>query len=169
MKLQNLHDLYMHELQDLYSAEQQILKALPAMIEKAESKELKESLADHLEKTEEHAHIVKRIASEGGFSADAEKCKGMEGLITEGTHLISLAAESDVRDAAIIIAAQRIEHYEISGYGSAIAHARELGLSDAAYQMEGILEQEYEADTILSEIALSNINEEAMEPEQMYT
>src|SRR3989344_258702 len=114
MKLKNLHDLFNHELQDLSSAEEQIIKALPKMIEKATNQELQDGLSNHLEKTKEHAEIVKQVATECGFSAKGDECKGMKGLLQEGEDIISLSGGDDVRDAAIIIAAQRVEHYEIS-------------------------------------------------------
>ncbi|MBI4137092.1 DUF892 family protein [Candidatus Roizmanbacteria bacterium] len=169
MKLHNLQDLFKHELQDLYSAEEQIIEALPKLIDEASSQELTDALSAHLEKTREHLEIVKQIAFENGINPTGELCTGMEGLLKEGNHIVSLAADDDVRDAAIIMVAQRVEHYEISGYGSSIAHARELDLVEAISSLEGILEQEYEADTILSEIALSGVNQEAVDHERMYT
>jgi len=165
----NLSDLLKHEILDLYSAEEQIIDALPAMIEKASNGELKKALRQHLEVTKEQKNRLDQVkewmgeGSENGKGNDkgffsrmfsgnngsgGEKCKAMEGLIAEGEKMMSADASEEVCDAAIIASAQKIEHYEISGYGTARTYARELQLEEVARLLEQTLNEEYQADDL---------------------
>ena len=161
MKLSTLEDLFHHELKDLYSAENQLVKALPKMAKAATNAELKEGFEEHLEQTKEHVARLEKIGKDLGKKLAGHKCKAMEGLVEEGAELISEDADENVRDAGLIGAAQRVEHYEIAGYGTAIALARKLGLDDAAAIMEETLAEEKETDEKLTELAESAVNAEA--------
>jgi ferritin-like metal-binding protein YciE len=127
MKLNTLEDLLHHELKDLYSAENQLVKALPKMAKAASNEELKAGFEEHLEQTESHVERLDQIAEQIRRKLAGHKCKGMEGLIEEGDELIREDADENVRDAGLIGAAQRVEHYEIAGYGTAAALAEKLG------------------------------------------
>lgn len=161
MTANSLQELYVEQLQDLYSAEQQIIKALPKMIEAAQSEELRNGLNEHLEVTQTQAGRLETIFEELGEDAEGEKCKGMEGVLKEGSDLLKEAGEA-VRDAAIIAAAQRVEHYEMAGYGTARTYATLLGFDEAASLLEQTLEEEKEADQTLSGLA-EELNVEALE------
>jgi ferritin-like metal-binding protein YciE len=154
MKLESLRDLYLDQLQDLYNAEQQLIKALPKMAKAASSEKLKAAFEEHLEKTREHALRIESICEQMGEKADEKKCKAMEGLVKEGDEVIS---EDDVdqriKDAALIATAQRVEHYEIAGYGCVRAYAAKLGDTAAADVLGQTLEEEKQADTTLNGIA----------------
>ncbi|HEX6804261.1 MAG TPA: ferritin-like domain-containing protein [Terriglobales bacterium] len=162
MEINSLQELYLEQLKDLYDAEHQIIKALPKMIDKTESEELKDALNEHLEVTREQASRIERIFSEMGEKAKAEKCKGMQGVIAEGDDLIGEIDDPKVRDAAIIAAAQRVEHYEMAGYGTARTYAQLLGEEEAADLLQETLDEEKEADQKLTELA-SELNVEAEE------
>src|SRR5882724_2283958 len=157
----SLQELYVEQLQDLYSAEEQIIKALPKMIEAAQSDELRSALKEHLEVTRKQASRIETICQELGEDAQNEKCKGMEGVLKEGSDLLKEVSK-EVRDAAIIAAAQRVEHYEMAGYGTARTYATLLGFSEAASMLEQTLEEEKEADQTLSELT-EELNVEALE------
>jgi ferritin-like metal-binding protein YciE len=157
----SFQELYVEQLQDLYDAENQIIKALPKMIEAAQSEELRDALNEHLEVTRAQAGRIETICQELGEEAEGEKCKGMEGVIKEGSDLLKEVSE-EVRDAAIIAAAQRVEHYEMAGYGTARTYATLLGFDEAANLLEQTLEEEKEADQTLSGIA-EELNVEALE------
>jgi len=177
----NLTDLLKHEILDLYSAEEQIIDALPSMIEKAKNPQLKKSLQEHLRITEEQKSRLDKIkenmsngeeTSEGGekkgfFSRlfgggnGKEKCKGMEGLITEGQKILSADITEEALDSAIIASAQKIEHYEICGYGTARAFARELKLAEVERLLTQTLNEEYQADDNLTKLAVGKLNIEA--------
>ena len=161
MKLNTLHDLYLHELKDLYGAEQQILKALPKMAEGASSPELKRAFENHLEQTRLQAQRLEQIFQQLGESAKASKCKGVEGIIGEGEDLMDEDAPPAVCDAALISSAQRVEHYEISAYGTARTFARRLGFEEQARLLQQTLTEEDETDKKLTSLAESYINEEA--------
>ncbi|HET7208007.1 MAG TPA: ferritin-like domain-containing protein [Terriglobales bacterium] len=160
MKANTLQELYLGELRDLYDAEHQIIKALPKMIQEASSEELKSALTEHLEITKEQAGRLERIFEGLGEKAKAEKCKGMEGVIKEGSQLLKEEDDDNVRDAAIIAAAQKVEHYEMAGYGTVRTWASLLGEDEAARLLEQTLDEEKEADQKLTEIA-EEINVEA--------
>ncbi len=171
-KLNQLKDLLKHQIQDLHSAEEQIIEALPAMIEKAKDRQLKKALQDHFEVTQRQKErlddLMLQLDQEPGRKPflpglfGSKKCKGMEGLIKEGEKTMSEEMDPDVMDAAIIGSAQKIEHYEICGYGTARAYAEELGLSEIEKQLKSTLDEEYEADDLLTELAVGRLNKEAM-------
>jgi len=161
MKLASLEDLFVSELQDLYSAENQIVKALPKIVKTAASSELQQCLEAHLEETREQVKRLDQIFEKIGRPARGKKCKGMEGLIEEGKELMSEDAEENVLDAALIAAAQRVEHYEIAAYGSVRTFAETLGHEAVVTLLEETLEEEKEADRKLSEVATMVVNERA--------
>ncbi len=161
MKLQTLNDLLHHELKDLYSAENQLVKALPKMAKAAANEELQAGFEEHLEQTKGHVERLDQIAEMLGVKLTGHKCKAMEGLIEEGSELIGEDAEDAVRDAGLIGAAQRVEHYEIAGYGTARALAEKLGHEDIAELLEQTLEEEKETDAKLTELAETAVNVEA--------
>ena len=162
MKLKTLDDLFIHELRDLYSAENQLVKALPKMARAATNEDLKAGFEEHLEQTKNHVARLEEIAEACGCKLAGHKCKAMEGLIAEGAELIDEDAEDAVRDAGLIGAAQRVEHYEIAGYGTARALALCLGHDDAAEILGDTLEEEKAADEKLTELAENAINAEAV-------
>ena len=163
MKLNTLEDLFLHELKDLYSAENQLVKALPKMAKAATNEELRVGFGEHLEQTKGHVERLEQIAAQLEKKLTGHKCKAMEGLIAEGAELISEDAEDSVRDAGLIGAAQRVEHYEIAGYGTATALARQLGYEEAAELLHTTLEEERETDEKLTDLAESAVNLEAAE------
>lgn len=164
MESNTLKDLYVDELKDLYDAEHQIIKALPKMIEAASSEELQSALTEHLEITRTQAERIEQIFESMGEKAKAKKCKGMEGVIKEGSEVIEENDDEQVRDAGIIAAAQRVEHYEMAGYGTARTYATLLGEDEAAELLEQTLNEEKEADEKLSQLA-EQINVEAAKGE----
>lgn len=176
-KMKDLRDLLKHEVMDLYSAEEQIIAAMPMMIEKATNPQLRQALEEHLRVTEAQRDRLDQVkqhlmgaeeSKEGGkkkgilgLFGGGQKCKGMQGLIEEGQKVMGENMSPEVMDAAIIACAQKIEHYEICGYGTARAFARELNLSEVAELLEETLDEEYEADDLLTDLAVGSINEEA--------
>jgi ferritin-like metal-binding protein YciE len=161
--MQNLQHLFEEQIQDLYSGESQILEALPDMIDAAKDNDLRSALEEHLEVTKEQKRRLERIASELGFEPNGESCKGMEGILDEGEELVEREAEEeDTRDAAIVAAAQRVEHYEMAAYGTARTYARMLGHDKVARTLQETLDEEREADEKLSRIAESHVNRAAM-------
>lgn len=163
MKLKSLTDLLFHELKDLYSAEMQLIKAIPDMVEAATNEELRGDLMAHLDETKTQVARLERMAELCNVSLTGHVCKAMRGLIEEGRDLIAEEAEPAVRDAGIIAATQRIEHYEIAGYGTARCLAETLGLDEVAELLEQSLEEEKGADQGLTELAESAVNIEAAE------
>jgi ferritin-like metal-binding protein YciE len=151
--IESLNDLFIEQLQDLYDAERQLIKALPKMADAATSDELREGIEEHLEQTKGHAERIEKIFENLGEKAKAKKCKGMEGVIKEGSEVLDEDMDEDVRDAAIIAAAQRVEHYEIAGYGTARTYASLLGEREAASLLEETLNEEKETDAKLTELA----------------
>jgi ferritin-like metal-binding protein YciE len=162
MALESLQDLYLEQLKDLYSAEQQIITALPKMIEAAGSEELRAAFETHLAQTEKQKQRLEEIGRRAGQTLGGHKCKGMEGLLAEGEELMEERADSDVLDAALIAAAQRVEHYEIAGYGCARTYARLLGLEDDVNMLQQTLDEEGDTDHLLTEMAERVINIEAL-------
>lgn len=160
MKANSLQELYVQQLQDLYDAENQIIKALPKMIDAASSEELQNALTEHLEVTRQQARRLEEIFQNSGQKPKAEKCKGMEGVIKEGSETLKQADDDDVRDAAIIASAQRVEHYEMAGYGTVRTWAELLGEDDAVELLQQTLDEEKEADQKLTQLA-EQINVEA--------
>ena len=162
MKLNSLQELYVEQLQDLYSAEKQLVKALPKMVKAASDTELQQAFQNHLAQTQGHVTRLERIFDQFGTSAGGKTCKAMEGLIEEGSEMLKKKGEPAVLDAGMIAAAQRIEHYEIAGYGCARTYASELGRTDDARLLEETLNEEKQADEKLTAIAEQSINVEAM-------
>jgi ferritin-like metal-binding protein YciE len=165
MKPNSLQDLYVKELGDLYDAEQQIIKALPALIEAAQSEGLKDALTEHLDVTKEQASRLVQIFSDMGEKTKREKCKGMQGIIQEGSDLVDEIKNPDLRDAAIIASAQRVEHYEMSGYGTTRTYAELLGQNEASQLLQQTLDEEKEADQKLTDLA-KELNVNAMSAER---
>jgi len=161
MKLNTLQALLHHELKDIYSAETQLVKALPKMAKAASNPDLKAGFEEHLEETRVHVERLEQIGELLDKKLSGHKCKGMEGLIAEGADLISEEANETVRDAGLIGAAQRVEHYEIAAYGTAKALATQLGFDEAAELLGETLEEEKATDVKLSELAESVVNQEA--------
>jgi ferritin-like metal-binding protein YciE len=153
MKPNSLQELYVEQLRDLYDAEQQIIKALPEMIDAATSEDLKEALEEHLEVTRSQATRLEKIFGKLGEKPKGEQCKGMHGVIEEGSDLVDDVEDADVRDAAIIASAQRVEHYEMAGYGTARTYAKLLGQNEAGELLQQTLDEEKEADQTLTELA----------------
>ena len=161
MKLENLHSLLVEELQDLYSAENQIIEALPDMIEEASSPDLKGALQQHLEETRGQVRRLDQIFSQiPNVKKDGKTCKGMKGIIKDGQDLLDTDAEPEVLDAGMIAATQRVEHYEIAGYGTVRTYAQLLGRKDWAQLLEQTLNEEKQADHKLNQLA-GHINVEA--------
>jgi ferritin-like metal-binding protein YciE len=161
MKLKSLNDALLHELRDIYSAEKQLTKALPKMAKGASNPDLVAGFEKHLEETEEHVNRLEKIFEEMGASSHGEKCKGMAGLITEGSKLLKEEGEPATIDALLITAAQRVEHYEIAAYGSAIAFAELLGMDSVAKILKQTIAEEAATDKKLTQIAESTVNVEA--------
>lgn len=161
MKIESLRDLYVHELKDLYSAEQQITKALPKMAKAASNEELAEAFEEHLEVTKQQMDRLKQILEGMGETTRGEKCAGMEGLLEEGAKIMAEDLPAEVLDAALIAAAQKVEHYEISGYGTVRTFAEHLGEDDAVDLLQQTLDEESETDEKLTTIAESVVNAEA--------
>jgi ferritin-like metal-binding protein YciE len=161
MKLRTLDDLLQYELKDLYSAENQLVKALPKMAKAASHDSLRAGFEEHLEQTKGHVQRLDKIADLLDVKLAGHKCKAMEGLIAEGGELISEDAEESVRDAGLIGAAQRVEHYEMAGYGTAACLARHLGNEKVACLLEETLQEEKATDAKLTELAESSINADA--------
>jgi ferritin-like metal-binding protein YciE len=162
MKMESMQDLLVHELRDLYNAEQQIVKALPKMAKAASSEELKNAFTEHLQQTEVQIERLEEVFEKLDMAAKGKKCKAVEGLIEEGKEIISEKSDPAVKDAALIGAAQRVEHYEIAGYGCARTYARLLGQEDIAELLQQTLDEEGETDKKLTQIAESSINVEAV-------
>jgi ferritin-like metal-binding protein YciE len=158
MKLDTLKDLYIHELKDLYSAERQIIKALPKMVKAATNDALASGFQEHLEQTREHADRLEKILSGYNQTTRGPKCKGMEGLLAEGSEMIQVEADDEVRDAGLIAAAQRVEHYEIAGYGTARTYASLLGDKEGEKLLQTTLDEEAATDKKLTALATSSIN-----------
>ena len=162
MKIKSFEDLFHHELKDLYSAEKQLTKALPKMAKAATNADLKEAFESHLEETEGQLERLEKIMSQLGVStARVEKCKAMEGLIEDGKDIMEEDLDPQLLDAALICAAQRVEHYEIAGYGCARTFAQMLGHDDIVELLQATLDEEGTADKKLTEIAESFVNQEA--------
>lgn len=162
MANESLQQLYVDQLRDLYSAEQMILTALPKMAEKATHPGLKDGLRLHENQTRQHAERLERIFNMLGQRPRAEKCKGMEGIINEGKEVMDKYKDSDVLDASMIAAAQRVEHYEIAGYGCVRTYASMLGLPDQEALLQQTLNEEGETDHKLTQLAEEVVNVDAM-------
>jgi ferritin-like metal-binding protein YciE len=159
--LNSLNDLFVLQLQDLYDAEQRLTKALPKMADAASNKELKSAFTKHLRETEHHVKRLEKIFSILGVTAQRETCEAMKGLIAEGDEAVSAGGDPQVRDAALIAAAQRVEHYEIAGYGTVRTLAEQLGHKEIARILQETLDEEGACDKKLTEIAESRVNAQA--------
>lgn len=153
MFLSSLQDLYVDQLKDLYDAESQIVTALPKMANAASSTALRTAFQQHLEQSREHLHRLEQVFNEVGVRPTGEHCPAMAGLIEEGEEIISTPADAMVRDAALIAAAQRVEHYEMAGYGAVRTYAKELGYKNAEKLLQQTLDEEGAADKKLTALA----------------
>jgi ferritin-like metal-binding protein YciE len=160
MSLDSLHDLFVEELKDIYNAESQLTKALPKMAKAAASDELRMGFEEHLKETQKQIERLEQIFEELEMAPKGKKCKAMQGLIEEGSDIISEDGEDAVKDAALIAAAQKVEHYEIAAYGTLRTYAELLGMDDAAELLQESLDEEAATDKKLTELA-GNINVEA--------
>ena len=156
MQLQTVQDLFEHEISDLYSAETQLVAALPKLAQAASNDELRQAFEHHLDETREHVRRLEEIRGQIG-STSSEECEGMRGLIEEGQEVITASGDVNVKDAALISAAQRVEHYEIAGYGTARTLADELDLDDAKDLLDQTLDEESNADKLLTKIATGGL------------
>jgi ferritin-like metal-binding protein YciE len=152
MQLQTLQDLFDHEISDLYSAETQLVAALPEMAQAASNGDLRDAFEQHLQETRDHVRRLEDIRGQIGSSM-SEECEGMRGLVEEGKAIVSAIGDPTVKDAALISAAQRVEHYEIAAYGTARTLADELDLGDAKDLLDQTLDEEGNADKLLTKIA----------------
>lgn len=167
MKLNTMKDLYIDQLRDLYSAEDQLISALPKMAQAASSSDLQKAFQDHLNETRNQKQRLEQIFSGLGVVPQGETCQAMQGLIKEGENIINAQADPTVRDAALIAAAQRVEHYEMAGYGAVRTFADELGYSNAKNMLQQTLDEEGAADKKLTSLAQgglfsSGINQRAI-------
>lgn len=162
MKLDTLQKLYTDELRDLYNAETQLLKALPKMAKGAASGELKDAFEKHLEQTRTHVERLEQVFEELGEKPKGKTCRAMKGLIEEGSEILEKDGDESVLDAGIIVAAQKVEHYEIAGYGSVRTFAHLLGQNQAAELLQTTLDEESETNQILNKLAESVVNPEAL-------
>jgi len=161
MKVTTLDELLEDELRDLYSAETQLINALPKMANAAESRDLRAAFETHLEQTRVHAQRIEEICKDLKTEPGGKNCAGMQGLIKEGEEIIQGEAQSEPKQAALIGAAQRVEHYEIAAYGTARAHARQLGYLKAVELLSQTLEEEKETDKKLTHLAENRVNVKA--------
>ncbi len=160
--METLEKLYINELRDLYSAENQLLKALPKMAKGASSAELKEAFENHLAETETHVERLEQIFKDMEENPKGKTCHGMKGLIEEGSEILEEEGEESVLDAGIIVAAQKVEHYEMAGYGSVRAFAQLLGQEEAAQLLQTTLDEESKANELLNQLAETTVNAEAV-------
>lgn len=160
--MKTLEELFAHQLKDLYSAEKQLVEALPKMKSEANDSKLKDAFASHLEETKGHQKRLEEICKGLDIDPKGEVCKAMEGLVKEAESFIKEAKSNDVMDAGLIAEAQRVEHYEISGYGTAVRYAKELGHDDVADKLQETLDEEYAADEKLNKLAEGRLNREAI-------
>ncbi|GAA4297339.1 ferritin-like domain-containing protein [Nibribacter koreensis] len=161
MKLTSLSDLFVHQLKDLYNAEQQLLKAMPDMMEKATNRDLKTAMLNHMKETEIQIQRLQQCFQVLGVNGDGEKCKAMEGLLKEAKEFMEHDADAEVMDAGLIASAQRVEHYEIAGYGTACTYAKFLGHTEVLNLLQETLSEEKKTDEKLTFIAETAVNKKA--------
>lgn len=161
MKVKDLNELYVSELRDLYSAETQIVNALPKIAGAVETPELKDAIYAHLEQTKGQVFRLESIFQDLGMKPTGNKCEATEGLLKEGSNVLDEIDKGAVRDAAIIGAAQRVEHYEIAAYGTARTFAELLGFSEHAALLQETLDEEFGANSALTDLAVSRVNSRA--------
>jgi len=162
MSLDSLDKLFLEELKDVYNAEKQIVRALPRMAKAAESRELQQAFTQHLKETQGHVERLEQIFQGLDLTARGKKCKGMEGLLEEGKEILEQEGEGAVIDAALISAAQRVEHYEMAAYGCLRTYAQLLGYSDAEKLLQQTLNEEEAADQKLTQIGEGGVNQAAV-------
>lgn len=160
--MKTLTDLLEHELKDLYSAENQLIDALPKMVKEAKDEKLKQAFESHLKETKKQADRIKEVCDDLGLKYTGHKCKAMEGLIKEAQSFLEEKMTDEVKNAGMIAAAQRVEHYEIAGYGTAVRYAKELGHDQAASTLQKTLDEEYAADEKLNDMAEDRLNRKAI-------
>lgn len=161
MKIANLEELFEHTLQDVYFAETKLVKAIPKMAKATDSAELAKAFQAHLEETKEHVSRLEQVFEMLGKKAKAVECPAIKGILEEGDELMGEIKDADTRDAAMIAAAQAVEHYEITRYGTLVSWGKLLGHKDAVKVLEKTLKEEYAADDKLTKIAESKLNKEA--------
>jgi ferritin-like metal-binding protein YciE len=166
MQVNTIHDVFVDQLADLYSAEQQLVQALPKVAQAANDQKLREAFQMHLDQTRGHVERLDRVFQSMGISVPQEHCEGMEGLLKEGDQVVQASGSGPAKDAALIAAAQRVEHYEIAAYGTAKTLADQLDLPDASDLLDQTLDEESAADKMLSKIATggmlgTGVNQEA--------
>lgn len=168
--INSLDDLLLHEVQDMYHAEKQLVKTLPDVIEQAASPELKSAIEEHLQQTKGHVKRLERIFEMLGHEPKTTKCKGMKGILDEGDSLMGEKGSSETLDAAIIMSAQKVEHYEIAAYGSLATWADMLGRQDIKQLLGQTLDEEKAADEKLTELAKAGLNQRAAakQPEKQF-
>jgi ferritin-like metal-binding protein YciE len=162
MAVRSVNDLLLDELRDIYHAEKQLVKALPKMAKKAKSDELRQAFEHHLEETKGQVDRLDQVFEQLNARSSGKRCEAMEGLVEEAKEMMEEITTPEVLDAAMIAAAQKVEHYEIASYGSVQALAEALGHKDAARLLEQTLEEEKKADRKLNQIALSGVNQTAL-------
>lgn len=161
LEFNNFEDLFVSQIEDLYDAEHRLTEALPKLAEAAHSTQLKQAFQDHLVETQGHVSRLEQVFRELNMEPKRETCPAMKGLIAEGEEMIKAKGDPDIKDAALIAAAQRVEHYEMSGYGTARAFARRLGLTQAVTLLQQTLQEEKAADEKLNTIAETSVNPQA--------
>ncbi|WP_236979547.1 YciE/YciF ferroxidase family protein [Membranihabitans maritimus] len=159
--MENLKELFEQQIQDLYSAEDQLVEALPKMVMNASDEKLKRAFENHLDETKQHKMRLKEICDQLEINPNGETCKAMKGLIKEAENFLNEVKDDDVKQAGMIAEAQRVEHYEISGYGTAARYAKELGYDDIAKKLQSTLHEEYNADDVLTNLAENRLNKKA--------
>jgi ferritin-like metal-binding protein YciE len=159
--MKTLNDLFVHFVRDIYYAEKQVLKTLPKMARKADSDKLREAFEHHREETETQIENLEKVFEILGMKPRGVTCEAIDGILEEGKEIMEEATDADARDAGMIAAAQAVEHYEITRYGTLVAWARRLGISKAVPLLQANLDQEYAADKKLSDLAESGLNQQA--------
>ena len=162
MTVKSVNDLLLDELRDMYHAERQLVRALPKMAKRAKSDKLRQAFEHHLEETKGHVDRLEQVFEKLDTRTRAKRCEAMEGLLEEAEELMEEITTPEVLDAALIAAAQKVEHYEIASYGTVHALAEELGHNEVASLLEATLNEEKAADQKLNEIALSDVNKTAL-------
>ncbi|QPC80500.1 ferritin-like domain-containing protein [Phototrophicus methaneseepsis] len=161
MNLDSLRDVFHEQLKDMYSAEKQLTEALPKLAQAASSSELQQAFEDHLQVTKQQMETVRQILDQMDVNPGNKKCAAMEGLVEEGNEMAKEKGDPDARDAGLICAAQKVEHYEIATYGSLRTWAKLLGETEVAQTLQEILDQEYDADNLLDQLAEGYLNQKA--------
>ena len=164
MEMETLQDLLIEELKDIYNAEQQLLKAMPKMVKKASSPELQQAFTTHMKETEGQVQRLEQVFEALGEKAKGKKCHAMQGLLEEAKEMMGEDMEDDVMDAALIAAAQKVEHYEIASYGTVRSWANLLGNKQVVKLLQQTLDEETKTDKLLTKVAESSINVEAAQP-----